>query len=160
MRTRVLTKEQLQKEVEGFLSFIQGHDERNVHNQVKEYFLDGEASEERFWVDFLFKADPSHWNIFEILHGGVAATLFDDCIGIAGAVARGESYVTTSSMSLQYIRGMKGKRFRLHAEITHVGGHMVTGHGEFYDEKGRLCVSCMASYTIHTDKADGPGRAL
>jgi arabinogalactan endo-1,4-beta-galactosidase len=31
---------------------------------------------------------------------------------------------------------------------------------KFYDEKGRLCVSCMASYTIHTDKADGPGRAL
>ena len=45
-------------------------------------------------------------------------------------------------------------------DMTIFGGHMVTGHGEFYDEKGRLCVSCMASYTIHTDKADGPGRAL
>lgn len=160
MKTRILTKEQLQTEVEETLAFIQEHDERNVHNKVRAAFLDGEASEERFWVDFSFKADPSHWNVYEILHGGVAATLFDDCIGIAGSVARGEQYVTTSSMSLEYVRAMKGKKFRLHTEITHVGGHMVTGHGEFYDEKGRLCVSCMVSYTIHTDKADGPGRAL
>ena len=36
----------------------------------------------------------------------------------------------------------------------------VSGIGELYDEKDRMCVSCMASYTIHTDKADGPGRAL
>ena len=160
MKTRILTKEELKTQVEGFLAFIQGHDERNVHNQVKEYFLDGEASEERFFIDYSFKADPSHWNIFEIMHGGVAATLFDDCLGISGAIARGERYVTTSSMTLEYIRAMKGKKFRVHTEITHVGGHMVTGIGELYDEKDRMCVSCMASYTIHTDKANGPGRAL
>ena len=138
MRTRILTKEQLRMEVEGTLAFIQAHDERNVHNKVRAAFLDGEAGKERFWVDFSFRADPGHWNVYEILHGGVAATLFDDCIGIAGSVARGEQYVTTSSMSLEYVRAMKGKRFRLHTEITHVGGHMVTGHGEL----------------------DGPGRAL
>ena len=62
-------------EVEGTLAFIQAHDERNVHNKVRAAFLDGEAGKERFWVDFSFRADPGHWNVYEILHGGVAATL-------------------------------------------------------------------------------------
>lgn len=149
MKTKVLTKEELKTQVESVLGSIVENGVRSAHDWVKEYYLDGEAGEERFWVDYAFCAEPQHWNIFGIVHGGVAATLLDDCVGIAGEIAHGGGRVTTSSMSLEFVRAMRGERFRVHSEITHVGGHMVTGIGEIYDEEERLCATCMASYIVH-----------
>ena len=159
-RIAAFDKEDIAKDVQGWLTLEQKDPGMHFTAIELEYLDSGIYEDGHIWIDYAIDTRHRHMNVYEILHGGVAATLFDDCIGIAGSVARGEQYVTTSSMSLEYVRAMKGKRFRLHTEITHVGGHMVTGHGELYDEKERLCVSCMASYTIHTDKADGPGRAL
>lgn len=161
MKTRTLTKEQLREEVEQILQAIRPADnELNVHNQIRQEYLDGEASQDRFWIDYSFEADPRHWNTYGIVHGGVAATLLDDCVGLTSTIAHGAGLVTTSSMALEYTRAMKGKKYRIHTEITHVGGNMVTGTGTIYDDKGRLCVTGLISYIVHTDKAAGPGRAL
>lgn len=160
MRTRILTKESLREEVVNLLAAIRPGNELNVHNQIKQEFLDGEASRDRFWIDYTFKADERHWNSYKIVHGGISATLLDDCVGISSGIARGLHYITTSSMALEYTRAMKGKKFRIHTEITHVGEHMVTGTGLIYDEKDRLCVSGMISYIVHTDKTWEPEGTL
>lgn len=160
MKTRVLTKRSLREEACEILTAIRPENELNIHNQIRQEFLDGEAQDGRFWADYTFRADDRHWNSYGIMHGGVAATLLDDCLGISCCIACGERYITTSSMALEYTRAMKGKKFRIHTEITHAGGHMVTGTGMIYDEKDRLCVSCMISFFIHTDQAKEAGRTL
>ena len=142
----ILTKEEIGSRVEALIADI-CETPGNVHNFVNLKFLDG-GSGETCWVDFLFEAGPEHQNVFGIIHGGVSAILLDDGIGITGSVAMGKDYVTTSAMTLSYIHAMRGNKFRVHTELTHLGKRMISGTGEIYDENGTLCVTCMGNYNV------------
>lgn len=151
-----MDKAELRERVVTFLNFIKGADPSNVHNRVAVRVLEGGTDNNGLvWMDYTFTAEERHRNVYHILHGGVAATLFDDCIGILAAAAIGQDYVTTVSMSLNYLRTMRGEEFRLHTQLTHVGKQMVSGIGELYDADGRLCVTTIASYAVHEPPADG-----
>ncbi len=151
MKFPKLTSEEMKSRVNDLLADIRDVPE-NVHNKVRLEFLDGTCSEDLFSVDYTFEASPHHQNVFGIVHGGVSAILLDDGIGITGTIAMGKDYVTTSAMTLNYIHAMKGKKFRVHTELTHLGSRMIAGIGEIYDETGTICVTCMANYNVYVFK--------
>lgn len=146
-----LTKEEIKRRVEALIDDI-CETPGNVHNYVRPDFLDGGSSDETFWVDYIFEAGPQHQNVFGIIHGGISAILLDDGIGVTGSIAMGKDYVTTSAMTLSYIHAMRGTKFRVHTELTHLGKRMISGNGEIYDENGVLCVTCMANYNVFAFK--------
>lgn len=97
---------------------------------------------------------------FQILHGGVAATLLDS---IGGIVAMGELYkradrdhiadtvkkvtrLATVDMRVDYIAPGRGKQFIGTAEVLRMGRKGCTTRMHMHNDEGKLIATAIASY--------------
>ena len=92
----------------------------------------------------VFACEPAEWmyNPIGSVHGGVAATLLDSCMGCAvhTTLDPGAAY-TTTDLQVRYIRGMTADTGRVLAEgtVVHVGGRTATAEGRlFVETDGKL----------------------
>jgi uncharacterized protein (TIGR00369 family) len=92
----------------------------------------------------VFALDPAEWmyNPIGSVHGGVAATILDSCMGCAvhTLLPAGVRY-TTSDLHVRYSRGMTVDTGRVLAEgkVVHAGRRMATAEGQLTEqETGKL----------------------
>ncbi len=92
----------------------------------------------------VFALDPAEWmyNPIGSVHGGVAATILDSCMGCAvhTTLPAAVGY-TTSDLQIRYARAMTAETGRVLAEgkVIHPGRRMVTADGRlFVEETGKL----------------------
>jgi uncharacterized protein (TIGR00369 family) len=92
----------------------------------------------------VFAMEPAEWmyNPIGSVHGGIAATLLDSCMGCAvhTTLAPGSSY-TTTDLQVRYISGMSAATGRVLAEgtVVHSGGRTATAEGRlFVEADGKL----------------------
>jgi uncharacterized protein (TIGR00369 family) len=82
----------------------------------------------------LFALEPAEWmyNPIGSVHGGVAATLLDTCMGCAvqTMLEAGTTY-TTADLQVRYVRGMRADTGRVLAEgrVVHCGRRTATAEG-------------------------------
>jgi uncharacterized protein (TIGR00369 family) len=87
----------------------------------------------------VFAFEPAEWmyNPIGTIHGGVAATLLDSCMGCAvhTTLDPGSAY-TTTDLQVRYIRGMTAGMGRVLAEgtVVHSGGRIATAEGRLIVE--------------------------
>ena len=106
------------------------------------------------WIEYLYEAKEGHLNPYAGVHGGIVSSLTDTCGGY-GSVALCGKFVTTTDLSVSFLRGLFGRRFRIRMDYTHVGGRMISVIGKVFDEdSGELCATSMASYML-LDKERG-----
>ncbi|MGI6736392.1 MAG: PaaI family thioesterase [Anaerovoracaceae bacterium] len=142
--TEGLTREKLKSEITEVLAAQDTQPER-MNARMGIGLIDCSIDETAV-IDYSYQAKEADLNPFGGVHGGAIATLFDTCIGLA-AVAVTEKYVTTTDMSISYLRALQGKNFRVHVELTHIGHKMVSGIGWIFDrETDELCATGTASY--------------
>jgi uncharacterized protein (TIGR00369 family) len=85
----------------------------------------------------VFEADPQEWmyNPIGSVHGGIAATLLDSCMGCAvhTTLPAGVGY-TTSDLQVRYIRGMTAETGPVVAEgaVVHAGRRTATAEGRLF----------------------------
>lgn len=85
----------------------------------------------------VFAMDPAEWmyNPLGSVHGGIAATLLDSCMGCAvhTTLAAGVGY-TTSDLQVRYIRAMGDHTGRVLAEgkVLHSGRRTATAEGRLF----------------------------
>ena len=82
-----------------------------------------------------------HYNPQGTVHGGVAATLLDSCMGAAVmSTLDAESAYTTTQLSISLVRPTLADTGELFADgkVIHRGGRLVTAEGKLTDGKGRL----------------------
>jgi uncharacterized protein (TIGR00369 family) len=100
-------------------------------------------------VDFgraLFAVQPSEWmyNPIGSVHGGVAATLLDSCMGCAvhSTLQAGVGY-TTTDLQVRYIRPMSADTGRVLAEgrVVHGGRRTATAEGRLITEDGEMLLA-------------------
>ncbi len=83
--------------------------------------------------------DPAQWmfNPLGTVHGGVAATMLDSCMGCAvhTTLAAGVGY-TTTDLQVRYIRAMGEGTGRVLAEghVVHAGRRTATAEGRLFRE--------------------------
>jgi len=83
--------------------------------------------------------EPAEWmyNPIGSVHGGVAATILDSCMGCAvhTTLAAGVGY-TTSDLQVRYIRAMRAATGRVLAEgrVLHAGRRTATAEGRLLSE--------------------------
>jgi uncharacterized protein (TIGR00369 family) len=87
----------------------------------------------------VFALEPRDWmyNPIGSVHGGVAATILDSCMGCAvhTTLEPGVGY-TTTDLQVRYLRAMRAGDGRVLAEgrVVHRGGRMATAEGRLYLE--------------------------
>jgi uncharacterized protein (TIGR00369 family) len=85
----------------------------------------------------VFALDPAEWmyNPIGSVHGGIAATLLDSCMGCAvhAALQPGVGYSTTD-LQVRYVRAMSDTTGRVLAEgrVVHLGRRTATAEGRLY----------------------------
>lgn len=103
-----------------------------------------------FWpIEFapgraVFVCDPAeyHYNPIGMVHGGLAATLFDSALGCAiqTQLPAGAGY-STLELHVNYVRPITAKtgRIRCEGEVVHLGHTVATAQARLIDEeRGRL----------------------
>ena len=87
----------------------------------------------------VFALEPAEWmyNPIGTVHGGVAATLLDSCMGCAvhTMLPAGVGY-TTTDLQVRYLRAMREGDGRVLAEgrVVHLGGRTATAEGRMFFE--------------------------
>ncbi len=90
-----------------------------------------------------FACEPQlrHYNLIDIAHGGLAATLLDSALGCAvhSMLAKGETY-TTLEVKLNLVRPLTSDTGPVLAEgrIIHRGRTVATSEGDLKDRTGKL----------------------
>ena len=91
----------------------------------------------------VFALEPAEWmyNPIGSVHGGVAATILDSCMGCAvhTTLPQGHSY-TTTDLQVRYLSAMRHDTGKVQAigEVVHVGGRVAAAEGRIVDEEGRM----------------------
>ncbi len=94
----------------------------------------------------VFAMEPAEWmyNPIGSVHGGIAATLLDSCMGCAvhTTLAAGVGY-TTTDLQVRYIRGMSHATGRVLAEgrVVHRGRRTATAEGRLFAESGETLLA-------------------
>jgi len=89
----------------------------------------------------VFAVEPAEWmyNPIGSVHGGIAATLLDSCMGCAvhTTLPAGVGY-TTGDLQVRYIRGMSAATGRVLAEgnVVHRGRRTAVAEGRLFSEDG------------------------
>ncbi len=114
-----------------------------------------DCSREEKFVEYSFEAQEWMLNPYGGVHGGIICSIFDTGMGI-GAVALSAKMVSTSDISVSYLKPMNGKSFLFRIEYTNVGRRMIRCMAKAADrETGVVCASAMASFV--TTEAQMPG---
>jgi uncharacterized protein (TIGR00369 family) len=92
----------------------------------------------------VFALAPAEWmfNPIGVVHGGIAATILDSCMGCAvhTTLAAGVGY-TSTDLQVRYIRAMSEVTGRVLAEgrVVHAGRRTATAEGRvFVEDSGKL----------------------
>ncbi len=94
----------------------------------------------------VFALTPAEWmyNPIGMVHGGIAATILDSCMGCAvhTTLPAGVGY-TTTDVQLRYIRAMGGATGRVLAEgrVVHAGRRTATAEGRVFTEEGETLIA-------------------
>jgi uncharacterized protein (TIGR00369 family) len=94
----------------------------------------------------VFAMEPAEWmyNPIGSVHGGIAATLLDSCMGCAvhTTLAAGVGY-TTTDLQVRYIRAMGGATGRVLAEgkVIHRGRRTATAEGRLFVESDETLIA-------------------
>ena len=94
----------------------------------------------------LFALRPAEWmyNPLGSVHGGVAATILDSCMGCAvHTTLPAQVGYTTTDLQVRYIRGMSIDTGRVLAEgrVLHVGKRTATADGRVFTESDGLLIA-------------------
>ena len=87
----------------------------------------------------MFALEPAEWmyNPIGMVHGGIAATILDSCMGCAvhTTLAAGVGY-TTTDLQVRYVRAMRESTGRVLAEgrVVHEGRRTATAEGRLFAE--------------------------
>jgi uncharacterized protein (TIGR00369 family) len=94
----------------------------------------------------VFALEPAEWmyNPIGMVHGGIAATILDSCMGCAvhTTLPAGVGY-TTTDLQVRYIRAMGESTGRVLAEghVVHRGRRTATAEGRVFGESGEKLIA-------------------
>ena len=107
------------------------------------------------WVEYSYVPKTLHQNPYGGVHGGIISSLVDTCGG-TGAVALTDKAVTTTDLSVSFLRACNGARYVVRMEYTHVGRKLVSTIAKMIDaDTGELCATGMLTYMALEGKPIG-----
>ena len=92
-----------------------------------------------------------HYNPFGVMHGGVAASLFDSALGCAvQSLLPAATTAPTMELHINYIRPVtiSTGRIRCTGHVIHLGKRSATAEGRLVDTHGKLYAHATGTFVI------------
>jgi uncharacterized protein (TIGR00369 family) len=102
-------------------------------------------------VTFAMEPAEYHYNPFGVVHGGVAATLFDSALGCAvQSLLPKAGRAPTMQLNIHYIRPITKStgRVRCSGQVVHLGKRSATAEGRLVDMNGKLYAHATGTFVI------------
>lgn len=102
-------------------------------------------------VTFAMTPAECHYNPFGIVHGGVAATLFDSALGCAvQSLLPRATAAPTMQLNINYIRPITVStgRVRCAGRVVHIGKRSATAEGRLVDTHGKLYAHATGTFVL------------
>ena len=102
-------------------------------------------------VTFAVEPGERHYNPFGVMHGGVAASLFDSALGCAvQSVLPAAKTAPTMELHINYIRPVtiSTGRIRCTGHVVHLGKRSATAEGRLVDMDGKLYAHATGTFVI------------
>jgi uncharacterized protein (TIGR00369 family) len=102
-------------------------------------------------VTFAMVPAESHYNPFGVMHGGVAASLFDSALGCAvQSLLPAAMMAPTMELHINYIRPVtiSTGRIRCTGHVIHLGKRSATAEGRLVDTHGKLYAHATGTFVV------------
>ena len=102
-------------------------------------------------VTFALVPAECHYNPFGVMHGGVAASLFDSALGCAvQSLLPAATSAPTMELHINYIRPVtiSTGRIRCTGHVIHLGKRSATAEGRLVDTHGKLYAHATGTFVI------------
>ncbi len=102
-------------------------------------------------ISFVVEPTECHYNPFGVVHGGVAATLFDSALGCAvHSLLPAGALAATMQLDIHYIRPItiSTGRVRCSGQVVHLGKRSATAEGRLVDLNGKLYAHATGAFII------------
>ena len=93
------------------------------------------------------------------VHGGVISAMMDTTMGI-NAIALTSKSVSTSDMTISFLRPFTGKSFIVESEAVQVGSRVIRLMAKAYDEETGKCLAMSTGSFMHVDYEHAKGKQL
>ena len=114
-----------------------------------------DCSRDEMWVEFAFESREWCLNPYGGIHGGAICSMIDTAMGFSCASYSGK-YVSTTDLSVSYLKPMMGKHYIIHVDLTQAGSRMVRCLANVRDaDSGVLCSTGMGSFITAGDRPKG-----
>ena len=91
------------------------------------------------------------------VHGGVVSAMLDTSMGLA-AIANSDGSVSTSDMTVSFIRPFRGKSFIVEAAAVHMGRRVIRCEAKAYDEETGKVLAASTGNFMYVEYEDHPGQ--
>jgi len=102
-------------------------------------------------VTFAMTPEECHYNPFGVMHGGVAASLFDSALGCAvQSLLPAARMAPTMELHINYIRPIivSTGRISCMGQVVHLGKRSATAEGRLVDMHGKLYAHATGTFVI------------
>lgn len=114
-----------------------------------------DCSREEMWAEYEFEAKEWCRNPYGGVHGGIICSIIDTGMGFTCATYSNK-YVSTTDLSVSYLKPMMGTKFMVRVELTQAGSRMIRCLAKVTDaETGILCATGMGSFITAGDREKG-----
>lgn len=93
------------------------------------------------------------------VHGGVISAMMDTTMGV-NAIALTDAYISTSDMTISFIRPFRGKSFIIESEAIQVGKRIIRLEARAYDEQTGKCLALSTGSFMHVNYDNLEGKKL
>ena len=140
----IKTQEQLEKQFKVIEDFFRYRD-TSLSNKIEPKVIECDLEKRTA----LIRYEKKEWekNHRGEMHGGAAAIMFDVAMGMTISAFAGGENVTTTDISVSYIRPFFGDSFDFEVEVLHIGKAMIRVRAMARDtETGKEMASAIANY--------------
>lgn len=114
-----------------------------------------DCSREEMWGEFVFESREWCLNPYDGVHGGIICSIIDTSMGTLCASYSGK-YVSTTDLTVSYLKPMTGKKFVIHVDLTQAGSRMLRCMAKVTDaDSGVVCATGMASFIAADSRPKG-----
>lgn len=93
------------------------------------------------------------------VHGGVISAMMDTTMGI-NAIALTDGSVSTSDMTISFLKPFRGKSFIIESEAVQVGERVIRLIAKAYDEDTEKCLAMSTGSFMHVNYEHANGKQL